>query len=217
MRKAATSLALFMSIVLIHSAVFGSTISEIPGNDTLATAQNIDGFFSLDFNPNIGDTVMNTSTVIPHVTIEATGDGTFDYFSFTVPAAGIRGIFDIDNTSTTNIDTPFDAELFIFEPDGTFHATNDNANALTDGALGSSTLLDPYLEYVFPTSGTFIVAVGRFNSIPLGPPNAGLGGTMVKDGDRYDLHVSIPEPASWVLLTIGGLAATFIRRKPRVS
>ncbi len=61
-------------------------------NDSLATAQDINGSFSINEDPNIQD-----STSIPHVSIDAEGDGTFDYYSFNA-TAGSLGIFDIDNT-----------------------------------------------------------------------------------------------------------------------
>ena len=64
-------------------------VAEVEPNDTLATAQSIsNASFSLDSDANITD-----STIIPHATVTGTGDGTFDYYSFTVKDAGSRGIF----------------------------------------------------------------------------------------------------------------------------
>src|SRR2546423_234360 len=58
---------------------FASIVLRTPGNDSIATAQNLDRYFSLDFNPDIGDaeqthsssppTSTNTSTTIPHATV----------------------------------------------------------------------------------------------------------------------------------------------------
>ncbi len=53
-------------------------INEVEGNDTIATAQNLENYtFTVDSDNQIAN-----STVIPHVTINGTGDGTFDYYSF---------------------------------------------------------------------------------------------------------------------------------------
>ena len=68
----------------------GAVINEIEPNNSLGTAQNIDAFFTLDFSANIGNEMgNNTSETIPHVTILGTGNGTFDYFSFTVAVASL--------------------------------------------------------------------------------------------------------------------------------
>lgn len=171
----------------LHAAV----VAEVEPNDTLATAQNLDGNFTLDFNENIGDIDgNNTSTVIPHVTVLGSGNNSFDYYSFTVPFAGALGIFDIDFTE--NDGRPIDLELFLFREDATFLAQNDDS-PITAGALGSVSVVDPFIQHVFTTAGRHILAVGSFNSIPL---STGIGGTFVKAGDMYQLHVSVPEPSS---------------------
>ena len=59
-------------------------INEVEPNDTIGGAQNIDGAgFNLDVNANIF-----SSTTIPHITVLGTGDGTFDYYAFTIDVAG---------------------------------------------------------------------------------------------------------------------------------
>ena len=83
-------------ILFGQSSLGSGVIAEVEANNSLAAAQSIDGQWSLALDPDIGDSFTNTSTTIPHVTISGTGDGTFDYYAFTVPAAGVRGIFDID-------------------------------------------------------------------------------------------------------------------------
>jgi hypothetical protein len=211
------SLALTLAATVISSA-WAVTIAEIEPNNTLATAQNVDGFFSLDFSPDIGDVVgMNTSTMIPHVTILGTGDNTFDYYSFTVTQPNSLGIFDIDHTSGTT--QPVDFELFLFRSDGAFFAQNDNS-PLIAGAGGSTSTLDPFIQHLFAMPGTYVIAVGRFNSIPMGNPNPGIGGTMPKPGDNYTLHISVPEPSTVISAAMGmcGLAVAGIyRRRRRVA
>ncbi len=74
-------------------------VDEREPNNSRNNAQNLDNAFQLEFNRDIGDEARNTSTEIPHVSVRGSGDNSFDYYSFTVPAAGSRGIFDIDDTS----------------------------------------------------------------------------------------------------------------------
>ncbi|HID23621.1 MAG TPA: hypothetical protein EYP14_14660, partial [Planctomycetaceae bacterium] len=98
----------------------GQGLREREPNDSIATAQNLDGEnWSLDSDPNVGDTLTNTSTTIPHITVSGTGDGTFDYFSFTVANAGDRGIFEIDfGADLLGGAGSIDTELFLFDAAG---------------------------------------------------------------------------------------------------
>ena len=79
-----------------YPALVGGVVTEIENNNTILDAQTVDPFFSLTFDPNIGDQTINTSNTVPHATITGTGDGTFDYFSFNVDTPGVTGIFDVD-------------------------------------------------------------------------------------------------------------------------
>ena len=69
-------------------------VTKAEPNNSPDTAQNINNSFSTNENINIQD-----STSIPHVSISAEGNGTFDYYSFDA-TAGSLGIFDIDEIST---------------------------------------------------------------------------------------------------------------------
>ena len=166
-------------------------VPEIEPNDGLTSAVNIDNLgFSLDFDPNITDTLgINTSTVLPHISIQGTGNGSFDFYSFTVANAGDSAIFDIDfggqvsNTGILNGD-PFDSELFLFDSFGTFLSNNDD-NILDPG---STTQLDSFIQFTFATPGTYVVGVASF------PSNAiagGISGPGVPTGSDYTLHVSV--------------------------
>lgn len=187
--------------------VLAGIVNETGGNNTIATAQNVDAFFTLDFNEDVGDKVANTSTTIPNVTIlgkgDATGDGSFDYYSFTTHAPNSKVVFDIDHTKWTN-NVPLDTQIFAFSPSGTFWGMNDNSD-ITWGALGSTRTEDSYLEVTFPTAGLYVIGVGRNNSIAIGPPNAGIAGTFLKAGDEYTLQISVPvpEPSTMALATLG--------------
>ena len=125
--------------LLLPNRSAAETISERESNNSLATAQNINGHFTLDYSPDIGEgstsPSLNTSETIPHVTIVGSGDGTFDYYSFYVPgwpSTSGRVILDIDWT------TPgFDSILALWAADGTGRGLNDDYDPL--GGAGGST------------------------------------------------------------------------------
>lgn len=179
-----------------------------PGNDTLATAQSVDYTFDRQYHPEIGDTTLNTSTAFPHTTIEAVGDGSFDYFRFTVTEPGAVGLFDIDGAT-------FDSELFLFDQFGNLLATNDDA-PYNYGAGGSGSSLDAFLEYTFATPGEYTIAVAAYDTV--GVPG-GLIGSGPPPGSQYTLHISIsavvPEPSAGALaaLPFAGLAWCGLRRR----
>jgi hypothetical protein len=64
--------------------VEASLVNKIDPNDTYSTAQNIDAYFSLDFDPFIGDPYVNTSITVPHATVNAMDpyemNGTYDWY-----------------------------------------------------------------------------------------------------------------------------------------
>ncbi|NOX53014.1 MAG: hypothetical protein GXP27_00970, partial [Planctomycetes bacterium] len=158
-------------------------------NDSIATAQNLDNEnWSLESDPNIGDTLTNTSTTIPHITVSGTGDGTFDYFSFTVSNAGDRGIFDIDfGADLLGGAGSIDTELFLFDAAGNLLAQNDDASTAA-GAGGSVSGLDAYIEYTFASPGLYVIGVGEF---PSTGTNGGITGNTPDLGDTYTLQISV--------------------------
>lgn len=167
---------------------------EIEPNNTFSTAVNIDNLgFSLEFDANIGDSTTNTSTTIPHLTILGTGDGSYDFYSFTVSNAGDRGIFDIDFGSGNS--GSFDAELFVFDSLGNLvldaltglPAQNDDTST-TAGAGGSTSSLDSFVEVTFPAPGTYVVGVAAFSSSAI---TGGITGATIPFGADYQLQVSI--------------------------
>lgn len=175
-------------------------VDETEPNDSFVKPQKLAAeSWSLAFDANIGDASTNTSTTIPHLTVHGTGDGTPDFFSFVVGNAGDRGIFDID----FGTDGGLDSYLRLFDHKGSLLAANDD-NSTSFGQGGSSSGLDSYLEYVFPTPGVYVIEVASC-CISAPPP-----------GTEYQLQVSIEDTpaantdiAALVDLPVGG-TLTFI-------
>ena len=70
------------------------------------------------------------STTIPHASVVGIGNGTFDYFTFTVSVADLIGFFDIDGEN-------FNTELFLYDFGGNLLASNDDALLADIGDGGS--------------------------------------------------------------------------------
>ena len=194
--------------LLATAGARAGVISESEPNDTLATAQNLDGNFTLDMDVNIGDKTVNTSMLIPHVTVEGTGNNTVDFYSFTVMHDGGKGIFDIDfgYDGTPNSDMA----LHLFDAAGTWLASNHTGDA-SWGQQGSTTSHDPFLEYTFANAGMYVIAVAQEFSTPL--PDGRVGGSGVKPDTDYKLQVSVPEPATWALAAFGLAGLALLRRR----
>lgn len=151
------------------------SIIEVEPNDSLEQAQDIDGLFTRSYSGNIGDQTSNTSTSIPHVSIAGTGDGSYDYFSFSVDSVPSRSIFDIDSGAggSGHINT----YLRVYDTAGNLVASNDDA-AISNGQGGSTHLFDAFLVHDFSQTGTYTVKVSRFTD------------SGIRSGDNYALHIS---------------------------
>ena len=155
---------------------FTGAAQEAEPNDTIDTAQVIDGFFNVEENPNVHDSSgTNSSTTIPHARILGTGNDTRDVYQFDVPA-GARGIFDIDDTAS------LDSYLRLYDAAGDLITENDDT--FFSGDIGSNTSLDSFLEHTFDQAGTYYVEVS--SCCP-----GGTFETTVDNGATYELNVSI--------------------------
>lgn len=157
----------------VAPAIGGGMVTDAEPNSTLATSQNVDAFFNLNSNPII----FNAQT-IPHVTISGTGDGTFDYFSFTVDSTG-DVTFDIDGA---NVDTA----IHLFRADGTKITDNQDGGLLDPGSTAAT---DPFLVQNL-TPGKYIIGVARQGSAS---GNGGITTNPLLAGDSYLLHISVPK------------------------
>jgi hypothetical protein len=180
------------------------TAGKIEPNDTLSSAQSLEGnLWTLNDNPDIGDRFGNTSTTIPHLTVTATGNDSFDYYSFVVPSAGARGIFDIDFGVTGNPLTDVNTQIFLYNSAGTL-LDFSGVSLTTWGAGGSTSVSDPYIEYMFPAAGTYVIGVAGTPSFGAA---GGISGTPVRNGGTYTMQVSIEGHAA--VTTSGQGGATF--------
>lgn len=157
-------------------------VPETEPNNSLPSAANIDGYgFSVTLDPNITDAAnVNTSASLPHVSIQGTGNGTFDVFSFTVTNAGDRGIFDIDFSSG------MDGLLTLSDSAGNVLRTADDLLSGLDP--GSTATIDPLLDYTFASAGTYFITVADFGG-------RAATSNPVPAGALYTLHVSIENHA----------------------
>jgi len=230
-----TKRTLLLGLVLMLIAggadrAWGISITETEPNDTLGTAFNLDGLFSTGANPNIVD-----AQTIPWVSIAGTGNGTFDYYSFTVNAPGSRGIFDIDFT-TGGLNTwlaIWDSNFDLVSANGQFFVNNDffSSPGLGDGSSNpnDSFIQNPPLGpgvdpgVIFDSAGIFYVGVAANPASALLNGGWGSSSGAPQLGQDYALQVSlqnatlVPMPgAAWGGL---GLIAGFgllRRRRPTV-
>jgi len=144
-----------------YPALIGGTVTEVEQNNSIADGQNIDQYFNLNANANI-----TNDLTVPHASILGTGDGTFDFFTFTIGSASagspIDGNFDIDFAN-------FSPSLQLF----------DEAGNLLASGFG-------LLNFNFTAPGKYAIRVGRDNA---GTP------APVLAGSTYTLHTSIADHA----------------------
>ena len=191
MRRIIVVLAAMAAMVVVYAgAAWAASVSEVEPNDSIAEAQNIDGSsFSLDSDPNIGNTLINISPFVPHATINGTGNDTVDYYSFTVAQAGDVGVFDVDGAAVCNeagCSSGFDSWIELLDGNDNYKL-DVNDDSLTEwGQGGSGATTDSYLQYTFQTPGTYYVAVG--SSAPVGSSDHL---QPVPSGMSYQLQISL--------------------------
>ena len=171
MRRTIVLLAAMAAMVVVYAgAALAAAVSEVEPNDSIAQAQNIDASFDTSQNADIA-----SSTDVPNATVNGTGNGSLDFYKFTVPAGDpARVILDIDHTTPPG---SYDSMIELYDSGGVRIGDNDDDGAdsgsTVDGNFDSriGTTLDP---------GTYYVGVGSFSGF--GP---------VPAGATYQLHVSV--------------------------
>ncbi|MDQ0320528.1 serralysin [Pararhizobium capsulatum DSM 1112] len=145
-------------------------------NSTIETARDVTAAIGLHSDPNI-----EHSDVNPSVTISATGDGNYDWFSFDVKAPG-QVTLDIDGTMESYIE--------LYDASDTLIAYNDDS--VTDP--GDSTSVNPnwksFIAFTVTTPGQYLVKVGVYHSTSAGEPP----GTVLPNGTAYTLGIVLPSP-----------------------
>ncbi|BDQ34008.1 VPLPA-CTERM sorting domain-containing protein [Pseudodesulfovibrio portus] len=205
-------LLISLCIVGAKAANAAYTLEKNP-NDSSATAQNLDPYFSSDISylveTDLSGTIANWSASV----YGFSGDNTYDYYSFSVGTAGSSlhlgnaVSFDIDFAEVAGLDTV----LTLYDTDGTrLLAYNDDSGADCAGDLESDTF-NSFFRYTFNTAGTYYIRVGQYLQ-----SGSLYGGPLVADA-TYHLHVGTTNPtpipgAVW-LLGSGLVGLVGIRRK----
>ncbi len=178
-----------ISILGICSASYATQIFDTGSNGSLATAINLDPYFSSEFVANI-----TSSTTVPHATATRTFGGAtqYDWFSFSA-TSGSSILLDVDNGMFD-----FDPYLRVYDSGSSSITANDDGHA---GDLGSAHGYDSYLPFTATYTGLYFVEVSVYVH------------GMIGAGQNYDLHVSVqdhvapgvPDSASSALLCGLGL------------
>ena len=190
-------------ILTVLSPAHATLVGKTEPNNSLAQAQSLDAFFDLSFSELIGDESVNTSTTIPHASVVAVGDGTFDYYAFTVPFAGAKGILDVDTGPFETLGILQDPFLVLYNPQGIPIASQDDS-PMSFGQGGSINNNDPGFPFTFATGGRHFV---RISAVIFGQGQT--SENPIPQGQGYVLHVSVeghepvPEPSTVFLLGSG--------------
>lgn len=173
-----TNLGDIASLTQLRSLVMPGTglleprlIGDVEPNNSFAAPQNIDG----ESWSTAANSLVEQATRLPHVTIAGTGDGAFDYYSFTA-SAGSRLILDIDSNS-------FDTMLFLLDTSGTQIATSDDGTGPNDA--GQGTAIASFIDTTVSTTGIYVAKVARY--VSGSTPEGG----AIQSGETYSLHVSV--------------------------
>ena len=147
----------------------GSDRFDLEPNNTLEEAQDLDvAEWSLEASSDILD-----STILPHTSMRGGGDGSKDLYRVQSRVPNSRLICDIDRSFS------LDTFVRVLDSEGNLIAENDDSE-ISDGARGSASKNDSFIDVELGNSGIYFIEVGR----------DGGDGTL-RNNDRYELHVSL--------------------------
>ena len=115
---------------------------------------------------------------VPHSASVIEGDGTRQWYAFDLLAGQVLTT-DIDHGRGTG-GGALDTRIDIFAADGTTLLASGDNSLLTDGGLGSGSVLDAYLTFSAATDGRYLVRISRAD------------GTGVAAGEAYIVNFSLP-------------------------
>lgn len=226
LKKLLFNALLLVCAVPLPALVHATYTTELEAS-SLSQAQSLDNYFSLNYDANIQD-----STVNPHASVNGHGDGTIDFFLFTLNYASTV-LLDIDNGWSTQDDMDSWVDIYSFST-GTYIAFNDDKGYGVNGANAGDNSVD---------SGSFAWLVESFDSwlvvsLEAGQYIARVGSYVydqgggywspegVSPGYDYTLHVSISRAVSiddvasaptsaTLLLLLGGIGVMGIGGRQR--
>jgi hypothetical protein len=226
------------ALAVLATSASAAPITEIEGNNTIATAQSIPGSA---FTLPVPATVFNPPGYATATVSGTGGGGDVDIYAFT--ATGGEVFFDIDDNPFT-----FDTLLSFFDSTGTLIGYNDDSGPVDPGSQFAN---DSFLGVLpLPSGlGTYYIAVSAFPNIPVALLGGGLTSTSVVRPDGafggfsltgfapgsstfsqngnatglpYTLHISVqsqtttvPEPTTLLLVGAGLLTVAARRHRPR--
>jgi hypothetical protein len=220
------------TLACVYSAQ-AAAITEIEGNDTLGTAQNVTGSFSIGANADIGSQWFIDPTATPWVGITSNGGTSYDYYSFTTATFGTISL-DIDYGY--NHGGSVDTEIGLWRSNGAgsftlisfLDDTNVTATAIPGVVIGfdgwnrgpdpgSTHSYDPGLRFRDMAAGTYVVGVGKYNTAF---SNTGMTGVVLDSAATYTLQItanagSVPDSGSTAVLIGLALAGLTAARRKR--
>ena len=191
------------------SASGNSTYNPLTGTGDVASGST--GTFTLtltDLNPDSNDQISEAFSLSVGGSTSGFSIGTsdVDMFAFTV-ASGQQVAFDIDRGAASTLNS----YIRLFNGAGTELASNDDGN--NNGLPPEQSTLDSYLEYTFPSAGTFYLGVSAAGNSTYSPIS-GMGDVSGLSTGDFTLSLTDlnPDPNDQISeafpLIVGGSAAS---------
>lgn len=205
---------LFLGMFCFLPATHAAIVSEIEPNNTFATAQDLSPSWTLPGMPN---SVRNGGSYWQYWSlIQATGDGTTDYYSLSLTTTTQLQI-DVDNSNS-------DLTLALWFDSGSGFEISGYVMGFNSIDAGGNSTNEPFWSYGGFGAGTLIIGITG------GTPNVNgtgfISASGVLSGTSYDLGIatyngtgtppytsSVPVPSTFFLLATGLLGVTRFSRK----